>query len=246
MSIAVMTKNTARTLVWASAASLALASASHAADTPRPPSLVIAALADRIYVVAETTGSVEDMIKAEVVAADEIRRYVASGSTDGLLGEGGKPSPLAQAAYFGYPNIATELLKSESVRSHINDTDLSGMTPWIASVFSMRQSAWVCNPALFDNFLAVIPMLVTQGYYVSNPNPPYRAIRKALEQAGATASMSKAADAWSATCKNQSAEGKAAVQRSTDVQSTVQQMGLTTLTTFLQTLQSKKRGSERN
>lgn len=104
---------------------------------------VLKSLAERIYVAGETSGKVADMIDAEAKAADEIRQYVASGSTDGLLAkEKGEQSPLAAAAYMGYPNVVAALLTSNLVRAHINDADERGLTPWIAANFSMRQSVW--------------------------------------------------------------------------------------------------------
>ena len=74
----------------------------NAAEVQRHPMAVLNSLADRIYVLGETSGKIADMVAAEVKAADEVRQYVASGSTDGLLEkEKGKQSPLAAAAYMG-------------------------------------------------------------------------------------------------------------------------------------------------
>ena len=129
---------------------------------------VLTSLADRIYVLGETSGKAADMVAVEEQAANEIRQYVATGSTDGLLAkETGKKSPLAAAAYMGYPNVVAALLTSKLVTAHINDADEMGVTPWIAATLSMRQSLWTCNPAIFDDPFKFVPMFVTQPYYLS-------------------------------------------------------------------------------
>ncbi|TDG19422.1 hypothetical protein EYW47_31035 [Paraburkholderia silviterrae] len=56
------------------------ACATSAADSQRDPASVLTALVDRIYVLGETSGNVDDMIAAEAKAADEVRQYVASGA----------------------------------------------------------------------------------------------------------------------------------------------------------------------
>ncbi|WP_244114946.1 hypothetical protein [Burkholderia cepacia] len=185
-----------------------------AADSRRAPMAVLSTLANRIYALGETSGNVEDMIAAEAKAADEVRQYVASGATDGLLAlEKGKQSPLVTAAYMGYPNVVVALLTSNLVRAHINDADEMGLTPWIAANFSMRQSLWTCNPAVFDNPFKFVPLFVTQAYYISNPTPPYKKVREVLEEAGASSDLAKAKDVWLTNCKNQSPEAKAKVNR---------------------------------
>ncbi|CAB3742630.1 hypothetical protein [Paraburkholderia rhynchosiae] len=208
--------------------------AATAADARRDPTAVLSSLADRIYVLGETTGKVDDMVAAEANAAEEVRQYVAGGSTDGLLAkEKGKQSPLAAAAYMGYPNVVAALLTSSLVRAHINDADEMGVTPWIAANLSMRQSLWACNPAVVDNPFKFVPMLVTQPYYISNPTPPYKKTRELLEEAGASSDMATAKEVWLANCKNQTEETKTKVQASTEVQKTVQELGAADLTSLM-------------
>ncbi|WP_233809064.1 hypothetical protein [Paraburkholderia sp. HP33-1] len=211
-----------------------------AADSQRDPIAVLNSLVDRIYVLGETSGNVDDMITAEAKAADEVRQYVASGATDGLLAqEKGKQSPLQTAAYMGYPNVVAALLTSNLVRAHINDADEMGLTPWIAANFSMRQSLWACNPAVFDNPFKFVPLFVTQAYYVSNPTPPYKKTREVLEEAGAASDLAKAKEVWLTNCKNQSEEAKIKVQASNDLQKTVQELGANDLTSLLVKLRKK-------
>ncbi len=209
---------------------LSLSCGGYAAPDMRDPMSVINALADRIYVAGERSGDVGEMIAAEVEAAEEIRLYLASGSTEGLLArdKNGR-TPLAAAAYMGYPNVVAALLASDLVKAHIDDEGSMGMTPWIAANLSLRQSFWTCNPTIFNDPFKFMPMLVTQPYYVANPTPPYKKVRELLEQAGASASMQKAKRKWMALCKHQSSEAKAKVRASQDLQETVQILGAVAL-----------------
>jgi len=220
--------------------SVLLTCTADAADVQRDPTVVLNSLADRIYVLGETTGKVADMIAAEKKAADEIRQYVASGSTDGLLvTEKGKQSPLAAAAYMGYPDVVAALLTSELVRAHINDADEMGLTPWIAANLSMRQSLWTCKPAVFDNPYKFVPMFVTQPFYTLNPTLPYRKTREMLERAGAHPDMAKAKEIWLTNCKDQSDEAKVKVQAGADLQKTVQELGAADLAAQVVKLRQK-------
>ncbi|PWT85906.1 MAG: hypothetical protein C5B58_02325 [Acidobacteria bacterium] len=179
------------------------------------------------------------MIAAEASAADEIRQYVASGSTDGLLAkDGAHQSPLTAAAYMGYPNVVAALLTSDLVREHINDANEMGLTPWIAANLSMRQSISVCNPSVFNDPFKFVPMLVTQPYYLSHPMP-YTKTREVLEKAGAASEMAKAKEVWLTNCKNQSPETKSKVQASSDLQKTVQELGAVDVTARMTKFQKK-------
>ena len=211
-----------------------------AAETGRTPMVVLNSLADRIYVLGETTAKVEDMIAAEANAADEIRRYIASGSIDGLLAkDASTQSPLMAASYMGYPNVVAALLSSSLVKAHINDAGAMGLTPWMAANFSMRQSLWTCNPAVFSDPYKFVPMLVTQPYYTSNPTPPYKKVRELLERAGASADIAAAKQLWLSSCKNESDDAKTKVTATTDLLKTVQEIALADLTAELVKLQNK-------
>jgi hypothetical protein len=210
------------------------------ADPPREPLAVLNFLADRIYAAGETSGNAADMVAAEETAADEIRQYIGAGSTDGLLAkEKGQQSPLAAAAYMGYPNVVAALLTSKLVVAHINDADEMGVTPWIAANLSMRQSLWTCNPAVFEDPFKFVPMLVTQPYYISGAVPPYKKVREVLKKAGASSDMAKAKKVWLTNCMNQSAETRTKVEASSDLQKTVQELGAADLTSLLMRLQKK-------
>jgi hypothetical protein len=209
----------------------------YAADVPRDPMTVLNALADRIYVLGETTGRAPEMVEAEKKAALEVRQYVASGQTEGLLAkEAGKQSPLSAAAYMGYPNVVAALLSSALVVRHINDAGEAGMTPWIAATFSARQTLSACNPAVFADPFKFVPMLVTQPYYLSSP-APYTETREILEKSGALPDVAKAKDVWLASCKNQSDQTRTAVQASTQLQKTLQELGAAELSSQLTRMQ---------
>jgi hypothetical protein len=215
-------------------------SAADAADPPREPMTVLNSLADRIYVLGETSGKAADMVAAEEKAAEEIREYIATGATDGLLAkETGKQSPLAAAAYMGYPNVVAALLTSHLVIAHMNDADEMGVTPWIAASLSMRQALWTCNPAIFNDPFKFVPMFVTQPYYLSQPMSPYTKTREVLEKAGAQSDAPKAKAVWLTNCKNQSDETRARVEASSDLQKTVQELASAALTSQLMRLQKK-------
>lgn len=212
----------------------------NASDTPHEPMAVLNALADRIYVLGETSGNASDMVAAEVKAAAEILQYIASGATSGLLGkENGQQSPLAAAAYMGYPNVTSALLTSDLVLAHINDADGMGLTPWIATNLSMKQALWTCNPATFEDPFKFVPMFVTQPYYLSGTASPYRRTREVLESAGAFIDLGKAKDVWLTNCKNQLEGTKAKVEASTDLLKTVQELGASDLTAQLIKLQKQ-------
>jgi hypothetical protein len=217
-----------------------VSSVAHAADSRRDPMEILNSLADRIYVSGETTGKAQDMIAAEAGAADEIRQYIAGGSTEGLLAKDkGEQSALTTAAYMGYPNVVAALLTSKLVRAHINDADAMGLTPWVAANLSMKQALWTCNPAAFDDPYKFVTLFVTQPYYLTNPTPPYMKTREVLEKAGAATDMAKAKEVWLTNCKNQSEETKAKVRASADLQKTVQELVAADLAAQLVKLQKK-------
>jgi hypothetical protein len=193
-----------------------------------------------MYAIGETSANAADMIAAEARAADDIRAYIAGGSTEGLLAAGtGKPSPLATAAYLGYPNVVAALLTSPLVRAHVDDADESGITPWIAANLSMKQSAWTCNPTILGDPFRFVPIVVTQPYYLANPVPPYRKTRELLEHAGAHADMAQAKAVWLAQCKNSAAATVSTIQAAADLQATVQALGADDLAAYVRQLQQK-------
>jgi hypothetical protein len=209
---------------WQSLALLVVTAS--AAVVPRGPAEILGAAADRIYAAGETSGRVTEMIAAEMSAADEMRRYVASGSIEGLLAtDSSQQSALQTAAYLGYPDVVAALLTSPLVKAHINDTNATGLSAWIAATMSMRRSLWTCNPTVFNDPYRFVPLLVTQPYYTSNPVPPYARTRELLEQSGARPDASKAKELWLTVCKAASENSRSTVQNGADLQTTVQALG---------------------
>ncbi|PRC94747.1 hypothetical protein [Solimicrobium silvestre] len=219
---------------------LIFSNTTNAADAPREPLAVLNSLNDRIYVLGETGGNPTAMIDAEAKAADEIRQYIATGATAGLLADGkDEDSPLVSAAYLGYPNVVTALLTSSIIKKHINDADRSGLTPWIAANFSIQQTMWVCNPEIFDIPTKFVPMVVSQPYYASNPTPPYKEVRNVLEKSGASPDLAKAKLLWITHCTRLASEAKAKVQASADLQKTLQELGAADFLTKLSTIEKE-------
>lgn len=127
--------------------SILFSCAANAADTRRDPAVILNSLADRMYVLGETGGKVTDMIEAEKNAAAEVRQYVESGLTDGLLAkEKGKQSPLVAAAYMGYPDVVAALLTSDLLIMFLRQR-APGSFVWDTEVRARRQRlAWAPSP----------------------------------------------------------------------------------------------------
>jgi hypothetical protein len=157
------------------------AKSEHPLPSDAPPQ-IINALMQRLYAIGETSDSVAEGTEAEKTAADGIRKYTASGSTDGLIAANAMgQTPLIAAAYNGYPQVVVALLESEVVRQRINDRDNSGGTAWLYANMALRQSAFACNPGILSNVFAWEPLMVTQFFYLHAPENPYRAIRTVLK-----------------------------------------------------------------
>src|SRR5690349_8479943 len=105
------------------------------AEDQKTPYQIIIALHDRMYVVGETNGKLQNLLDAEQKAAAEIARYIQDGNDPGGLVEKKTKgqTPLVMAAFWGYPDVVSELLKSETVRNSIEEVDDEGKSAWIAS-----------------------------------------------------------------------------------------------------------------
>jgi ankyrin repeat protein len=176
-----------------------------------------------MYVIAETTGKDEDWQSAIEHARLAIHDYVRQGGDPADLAERDSKgmTPLIAAAYMGYPEIVGELLADKRVAAGINDTDARGRSAWVYANFALRQSAWLCNPAMAQNIFALVPLMVTLPYYLGSDEPPYRRTRKLLESAGAKANMDAAKQQWLDTCKSADAETRQKVAGSHDLLDTL-------------------------
>lgn len=214
-----------------------------AADSPNKPHQVINNLRQRMYVIGETTGKLDQFVEAERKAAQDIREYAASTTDPAALNERSPQgqTPLMAAAFMGYSEVVAELLNHNSVREGVNDVNPQGMSSWVYANFAFRQSAWVCNPTTLKNPFASVPLLVTQPYYQLSAENPYKKTRHLLEAAGAKIDMPAAKRFWLETCKLQDESTREKVERSDDLLSTVLDEGAEKLNSFItSSLKSKK------
>lgn len=210
-----------------------LSDVSFAADGPKKPHQIIDELRQRMYAIGETTGRYGDFVEAEQKAAVEIRKFIVSGDSIGLVETNDiGQTPLMAAAFMGYSELVSELLKSDKVRNAINDTNPKGMSAWLYANFAYRQAVWVCNPAVFKDPFSFIPLFVTQPYYLQSAENPYKKTRRLLEDAGAKADLAKAKQYWLDTCKSQSGTMRTKVQESSDLLDTVVTEGTETSTSY--------------
>ncbi|MBS1229470.1 MAG: Ankyrin repeat (3 copies) [Proteobacteria bacterium] len=200
------------------------------ADTPRKPHQIVGDLRQRMYAIGETNPKLERFVDAEQKAAAEIREYIRGGFDPLNLVEKNETgqTPLIAAAFMGYSEVVNELLKSDAVRGAIDETNKTGMSAWLSSNLAFRQTLWACNPKVFDAPFTLVPLLVTQIYYLQ-PDNPYKKTRRALEEAGAKADLAQAKQFWMDNCKTQSDVTRNRVQESGDLLETVLTEGAETL-----------------
>lgn len=91
------------------------------AESPKKPHQVINDLRQRMYAIGETNPKLERFIEAEQKAAAEIREYVSGGDPSGLIEKNNTgQTPLIAAAFMGYSEVVSELLKSEAVKETLH------------------------------------------------------------------------------------------------------------------------------
>lgn len=203
-------------------------------ETPKKPHQVINDLRQRMYVIGETTGRYSDFIDAELMATYAIRAYVDSSTDPAALVERNESgqTPLMAAAFMGYPELVRELLKSGAVKRGIDDTNPQGISAWLYSNIAFRQALWACNPTVFNDVFRVVPLLVTQPYYLESSESPYKKTRSLLEDAGAKADLAQAKLYWLNNCKHQTKTTRKKVQASNDLLDTVLTEGAEALKQF--------------
>jgi hypothetical protein len=192
-----------------------------AAEGIAKPHQLIVNLQRRMYVVGETSGRLDDFAAAERQAAADIRRWV--NGFQGFLVEKNAAGqvPLMVAASLGYAEVVGELLKAKNVRDAIDGVDGRGLSAWIHANFAFRQTLWVCNPSVFEDPFAWVPLAVTLPYYQESADNPYRKIRRLLEEAGAKADRERAKRFWQDNCTRQAEGTRAKVEASDDLLETV-------------------------
>jgi hypothetical protein len=203
----------------------------------KTPHQIIGQLRLRITAIGKTTASAKDFDVATDAALDDLKLFIrASDDLEALTrkDDWGK-TPLNHAAYMGFSKIVTELLAQPSVKISLNEPDDVGVTPWTYAVFAVNQSAFACNPKLFNSPFSWSSLYASHPYYTQRS--PYEEVRKILEQAGAETDMAKAKTQWQAICVNQTADVKRAVAEAADIQMVVIEKGDKALQRFLDTLQ---------
>lgn len=217
----------------------ALATAGEEVKTPHK---IIAALQQRMYAIGETSGSKINFDGAEQNAVNEIKLYVEKGDTNGLIEKDKNGNtPLMVAAMMGYSSVASELLKSSIVKNSINEKNPKGGSAWLYVNMANRQAAWVCNPQVFQNIFSLIPMLVTQEYYVKSEENPYKKTRNLLEKAGASGDAKEAKEFWNKVCINQGDSMRNKIDSSNDILETLLIEGKASLEKFMLVMKEKEK-----
>jgi ankyrin repeat protein len=202
------------------------------AQTPASsPHDVIRLLMDEIYVAGETGG------KSKFTDAIERRRaemqvFVRENPASVSLIERNPQSgmtPLLFASSMGYAEIVAELLKSELVVAHINDSDKNSLTPWMYANLGWRISIWACNPKIWNEPMRFIPYFVTFPVYLDGVEKRYHRTRRLLQEAGAFQDAEAVRTFWLNTCVNQSDETRSKVTRATDLLNVVTDEGIAAL-----------------
>ncbi|MDQ5946301.1 MAG: hypothetical protein QG619_1724 [Pseudomonadota bacterium] len=213
-----------------------------AGDSPKKPHQVIADLRQRMYAIGETTGRFNDFVEAERKAATDIQTYIAGGDPTALIEKNNTgQTPLMAAAFMGYSELVSELLKSDNVRKSVDDVNPKGVSAWLYANMAFRQAVWVCNPTAFKDQFTWVPLFVTQPYYMQSAENPYRRTRRLLEESGAKTGLEQAKKLWQDTCKLQDERTSTKVQESNDLLETVLAEGAEKLARFLAEQQFKKK-----
>lgn len=210
-----------------------------AVEDLKTPHEIIAQLRSHIVAIGKSTAKQDDFDTATRAAVDDLNTFIASNRMPEALttkDSWGK-TPLNAAAYMGYSEIVAILLAQPSVKIALNEPDDIGMTPWGYAVFAPRQSAFACNPQIFTSPFSWSSLHMSHPYYAHRN--PYAAVKKQLEEAGATIDVETARQQWHDICKNQTSQTRLAVKASNNIQGTVIDEGERTLQTFLDKLQRR-------
>jgi hypothetical protein len=195
-------------------------------DKQAAPLDIIRQLNDRMYVVGETSGRLEDFQSAVADARKELEGYASSGGDPAGFVQKDKENngatPLIAAASAGYSDIVAELLKNERVVASVNDADRDGISPWAFANFALNEAIWVCNPTVFNDPFSYVPSFVKLPYYLGGTERPYAKTRRVLEAAGAKSDMAAARRLWLKTCKLATPESRQKVAQSQDLLTTIE------------------------
>lgn len=194
------------------------------APTPRA---VIEALADRLYVIGETTGREAEFGAAAAAARLDLQAAIARQGGGAALGrdEGGAAVLLIEAAFGGHAELVEELLSHKEVVAAIDTVGEGGLTAWQLANFAIQETIWACNATVFADPFKYVPRFVVLPYYRAGAEPAYVRTRRLLEAAGARADMAEARKLWLATCRFADPEARRKVEAGGDLLATVRAEG---------------------
>jgi len=180
-------------------------------------------LADKMYVIGETTGKIESFRSEETIAAYHVLALRESNPESLIQENESGQTPLMAAATLGYARVVNELLRDPLVRNNINKKDKRGMTALDHARFAKRQAIWACNPSIFENPFAFVPYYVTKEYY--DTESPYQKISEKLKAAGANSNEEASKTFWLDACSGATEDSKTRVAQSQDMLSEVLKLG---------------------
>ncbi|KAK6025396.1 ankyrin repeat protein [Ostertagia ostertagi] len=117
-------------------------------------------------------------------------------------------TPLMLAASGGYAQVVEALLADPSVRLSINSPDKRGETAWMVASFAPTLTLAACQPGALtrERYALLPPYLLRMGHLLKTQGAAIGTIIRALEAAGAEATLDAGKQAWLARCPNSSPE----------------------------------------
>ncbi|WP_411881695.1 hypothetical protein [Polaromonas sp. YR568] len=185
---------------------------------------IISGLAKQIQLIGANTASASDYEKAEFKARDALSKLISSNPPADVLLERAPhgTTPLMLAAFYGFPGLTEELLKSDVVKASINEKGPNQATAWMIANYGMRQAMWSCDPATLNEPFAWVSIYGSQPYYrLHAGGNPYQMTRRVLEDAGAIPDLVGLKSAWLKTCPMSEPNLKARICASADVLQTL-------------------------
>ena len=173
------------------------------------------AFANKIYVIAESTGgSPAEWMAAETALLEEIAAIAQAQPAALAASDRNGLTPLLLAAMGGFAFLLPILLESPDVQRSLDAEDNYGLTAHDRAVLAVRQSLYACHPVIEDPFITV-PFVVVLPYY--QDRSPYPKIAERLVSAGARNDISNARRHWIKNCTNPDTELRQAVKHEDDL-----------------------------
>ncbi|MCP5071964.1 MAG: hypothetical protein GY947_01550 [Rhodobacteraceae bacterium] len=202
-------------LIFGFLVSTAVNSQTTASANP-PVHQVLKDFSNQIYVMAERNGgSPEQWDSAEASAIGLLKEIASTDETQLIELDVKGRTPLIAASASGHLFFVSELLKSDIVRSKLNNKDEAGLTAYGHSLLSRNQTLLGCHPDAENPFL-LIPFYVKQPYF--NNRRPYGPMANVLQQAGADTDQTDARNKWLEFCSNKDESDRALLAGGTDLQ----------------------------